>query len=75
MFIKILQVFNSEKAAPVLSFIIGLGIAVLFLHKPVTYKYKLESSVSDYTNKQVKFGNKCYVYTAEDTQCDLPSSK
>lgn len=72
---KILEVLNSEKAAPVLSFIIGVGIVVLFLHKPLTYKYKLESSVSDYTNRPVKFGNKCYVYTAEDTQCDLPSSK
>jgi len=75
MLTGILQIFRSEKASPVLSFIIGLGIAVLFFHKPFQYKYKLESSVSDYTNKPVKFGNKCYVYTAEDTQCDLPSSK
>jgi hypothetical protein len=75
MFMKVLEIFNNEKAGPVFSFIIGLGVVVLFLHKPMTYKYKLESSVSDYTNKPVKFGNKCYVYTAEDSQCDLPSSK
>ena len=75
MLTGILQIFRSEKAGPVLSFIIGLGLAVMFFHKPFEYKYKLESSVSDYTDKPVKFGNKCYVYTAEDTQCDLPSSK
>lgn len=75
MFVKIVEIFNNQKAGPVFSFIIGLGIMVLFFHKPLKYKYKLESSVSDYTGKPVKFGNKCYVYTAEDTQCDLPSSK
>lgn len=75
MLLKIFEMFRSEKAGPVLSFIIGLGVTVLFFHKPFQYKYKLQSSVSDYVNKPVKFGNKCYVYTAEDTECDLPSSK
>ena len=75
MLMKIFEMLKSQKAGPVLSFIIGLGVAVMVFHKPFQYKYRLESSVSDYVNKPVKFGNKCYVYTAEDTQCDLPSSK
>jgi len=72
---KILDIFRTEKSGPVLSFIIGLGMAVLLFHKPFQYKYKLPYSVSDYVDKPVKFGNKCYVYTAEDTECELPSSK
>lgn len=72
---KIFEIFRSQKAGPVLSFIIGVGIAVMVFHKPFHYKHKLESSVSDYVDKPVKFGNKCYTYTAEDTECEIPASK
>lgn len=65
----------TRETLPLLSFIIGLGIAVMLFHKPFKFKKALPISVSNIQGKIVKFDGKCYRYTAEDTQCEILPSK
>jgi hypothetical protein len=60
---------------PLLSFIIGLGFAVLFFHKPFQMTKMLALPVNDIHGKTVRVDGKCYRYIAEDTQCEILSSK
>lgn len=72
---KIVQIFRNEKAAPLLSFIIGLGVIVMLFHRPFVTKPMLSMPVSDIDGKVVKQGTKCFQYHAEDSQCEISASK
>jgi len=65
----------SKETLPLLSFIIGLGIAVMLFHKPFETKVTLGLPVDQIEGKNVSFNKKCYQYHAEDTQCENLSSK
>jgi len=65
----------SKDTLPLLSFIIGLGIAVMLFHKPFQTKSILGLPVDQIEGKSVSFNQKCYQYHAEDTQCENLSSK
>lgn len=60
---------------PLLSFIIGLGIAIMLFHKPFQIRKMLPIPLSNIEGKVIKFDGKCYRYHAEDTQCEILSSK
>lgn len=63
------KLLHDKKGAALLSFLIGLGIVVLFFHKPYTSGQFLEMPVSEIESKVVRHGEKCYTYTAEDCLC------
>jgi hypothetical protein len=65
----------SKETLPLLSFIVGLGLAILLFHKPFQSRVTLSLPVHEVEGKVVKIGNKCFEYHAEDTQCEILSSK
>jgi len=72
---KVVQIFRNEKAAPLLSFIIGLGVIVMLFHRPFITNTVLSMPVSEIEGKVVKQGSKCFEYHAEDSQCEISASK
>lgn len=60
---------------PLLSFIIGLGVSVMLFHKPFEYKKKLSLPLEEIHDHLVQVDGKCYKYVAEDSQCEILSSK
>ena len=75
MLAKVIQIFRNEKAAPLLSFIIGLGVIVMLFHRPILVIPTLSMPVSEIVNKPVRQGDKCFRYHAEDSQCEILPSK
>jgi len=65
----------SKETLPLLSFIVGLGLAILLFHQPFQSRVTLSLPVHEVEGKVVKIGNKCFEYHAEDTQCEILSSK
>lgn len=65
----------SRDTLPLLSFIVGMGFAILMFHKPFESKKTLALPVNEVHGKHIKVDGKCYRYIAEDTQCEILSSK
>jgi len=65
----------SKETLPLLSFIVGLGVAVLLFHKPFQNKAVLALPVHEIEGKSIKVDNKCYKYHAEDAQCEILPSR
>ena len=65
----------SRETLPLLSFIIGLGIAVLLFHKPFQVQNTLALPISEIEQRVVRVNGTCYKYSAEDSQCEILSSK
>ena len=64
----------SRETLPLLSFIVGLGVAILLFHKPFQNRATLALPVNKVEGATVEINNKCYQYHAEDAQCEiLPS--
>jgi len=72
---KMIEIVKSDKIVPVFSFLIGMGIIVMLFHKPFAIEDTLALPVVDIEGKIVKQGNRCYVYHAEDTACEIVASK
>jgi hypothetical protein len=60
---------------PLLSFIIGLGFAIMLFHKPFQTKKVLALPVDEIHGKTISANGKCYRYVAEDTECEILPSK
>jgi hypothetical protein len=71
----ILQIFRNTKTSPFFSFLVGLGLSVMLFHKPIHTRSTLALPVAEVEGQVVKYNQKCYKYTAEDSQCEIPSSK
>ena len=67
--IEFSKLLHDEKAVAFLSFLIGMGVVVLFFHKPYSSKKYLSLPISEIERKVVKHGDKCYLYTSEDVKC------
>jgi hypothetical protein len=64
----------SRETLPLLSFIVGLGVAILLFHKPFQNRATLALPVNKVEGTTVEINKKCYQYHAEDAQCEiLPS--
>jgi len=72
---RILQLFKNEKTTPFFSFLIGLGVSVMLFHKPIHTRLALALPVSDIESETIKIGERCFRYVAEDSQCEILSSK
>jgi hypothetical protein len=72
---RILQIFRNEKASPFFSFLIGLGVSVMLFHKPIHTRLALALPVSEVESETIKIGDRCFRYVAEDSQCEILSSK
>jgi len=73
--IQITKLLHNPQSIKVLSFLVGMGIAVLFCHKPISTKNVLGLSVEDIEGKVVSVSEKCYSYHAEDSPCEISASK
>ena len=65
----------TRETLPLLSFIIGLGFAVLMFHRPFHIKKTLALPMKDIHGKTVRVDGKCYKYVAEDSHCEILTSK
>jgi hypothetical protein len=63
------KLLHDKKGVSFLSFLIGMGIVILFFHKPYDSKRFLSIPVSEIERRVVKHGDKCYTYVAEDCLC------
>lgn len=72
---RILQLFKNEKTTPFFSFLVGLGVSVMLFHKPIHTRLALALPVSDIESETIKIGERCFRYVAEDSQCEILSSK
>jgi hypothetical protein len=64
-----------DDTAPLLSFIIGLGVAVLMFHKDIYSKSTLKIPIEKLDGHVTKFDDRCYTYRALDTKCKIYSNK
>ena len=67
--IDITKILHHKDSGSFISFIIGLGVAILLFSKPFGSQKFLSIPVADIQGKVVKVGEKCYSYTAEDSLC------
>ena len=63
------KLLHDKKGVSFLSFLIGMGLAVLFFHKPFVSSRFLSLPIATIENKVVKHGDKCYRYKSEDVKC------
>lgn len=63
------KLLHDKKGSAFLSFLIGMGIVVLFFHKPYISGQYLNIPVAEIERKIVRHGDKCYTYMAEDCLC------
>jgi len=57
------------------AFLIGFGLVVMALHRPISSQRVLAMSPADFEDKVVKADGKCYKYRVEDASCEITSSK
>ncbi len=67
--IEFSKLLHDKKSVSFLSFLIGMGLVVLFFHKPYDSTKFLSLPVSAIEQKVIKHGDKCYIYTSEDVKC------
>lgn len=67
--IEFSKLLHDKKSVSFLSFLIGMGLVVLFFHKPYVSKKFLSLPVSEVERKIIKHGDKCYIYISEDVKC------
>ena len=73
--IQISKLLNNPQSSKVLSFLIGMGVAVLLFHKPLSFEKTLALSVEEIEGRVVPNGGKCYSYVAEDCPCEKSVAK
>jgi hypothetical protein len=67
--IQIVSLLRNERSTPIFSFLIGLGLVVLFFHKPFMTYQELSVPVSKVEGRTIRVGGKCYSYAAKDSLC------
>jgi hypothetical protein len=72
---QILKVLHNPSSMCFFSFLIGFGIVILILHRPMYTEKRLSLSVEDVESKVVRNGGKCYKFRAEDTKCEKVYNK
>lgn len=65
----------SKETLPLLSFIVGLGVAILMFHKPYENRAILSLPVNEIEGRVISSDGKCFKYNAEDARCEILSSK
>jgi hypothetical protein len=73
--IQISKVLNRPASGMFFSFIVGLGVVVLLLHRPIEKHLQLSVPVSEIEGQTVKVDGKCFQYHAEDVQCEKYDAK
>ena len=67
--IMISRLLRNERSTPIFSFLIGMGLIVLFFHKPFMTYQELSVPVSKVEGRTIRVGGKCYSYAAKDSLC------
>lgn len=73
--IQLRKLLHNPQSIKVLSFLVGFGVMVLLFHKPILTQLTLSLPVNEIEGKVIKRDGKCYVYHAEDTDCEISSPK
>jgi hypothetical protein len=69
------KILKRKETVGLFSFIIGFGIVVMLLHRPISSQRILAISPSELNDKLVKVDGKCYKYRVEDAACQIASTK
>jgi hypothetical protein len=72
---QLAKIVHDKQASAFLSFLIGLGVAVLFFHKPFQYKQRLSVPVHSIEGKPIRHGDKCFSYRTQDMACPISQNK
>ena len=64
-------IVRNKETLPFLSFIIGMGLAVIIASKPKLVKPILNIPVSQLEGRTISHDGKCYKYHAEDAKCEI----
>jgi len=64
-------IVRNKETLPFLSFIIGMGLAVIIASKPKLVKPMLNIPVSQLEGRTIAYDGKCYKYHAEDAKCEI----
>ena len=75
MMLQISKLLHHPQSIKVLSFLVGMGVVVLLLHRPIETQTTLGLPVADIEEAQVKQDGKCYAYRAEDSACEISGSR
>lgn len=73
--IQISKVLNRPESGMFFSFIVGLGLIVLILHRPIQTQLELSMAVSEVEGRVIKTDGKCFRYHAEDVPCEKSNPK
>ena len=69
------KLLKRKETAGFFAFIIGFGIVVMLLHRPISSEKILALSPDKFEGREVKADGKCYKYRVEDASCEITSSK
>lgn len=69
------KLLRRKETAGFFAFIIGFGIVVMLLHRPISSQKVLALSPVEFENREIKADGKCYKYRVEDASCEITSSK
>lgn len=72
---RIVGIFRNERAVPLLSFVIGMGLVIMLFHRPIPVRSALSVPTHEVEGRVVRHGEKCVKYVAEDAECELPTFK
>lgn len=64
-------IVRSKETLPFLSFIVGMGLAVIISSKPKLIKPTLNIPITELDGRIVSYEGKCYRYHAEDARCEI----
>ena len=71
----IYDLFKRKESMAFFAFVIGFGIVVMLLHRPITSEKVLAIPPGEFEDKEIKADGKCYKYRVEDASCEITSSK
>jgi hypothetical protein len=75
MMLQITKLLHNPHSVKVLSFLVGMGVVVLLLHRPIQTQTTLGLPVAEIEGVRVEQDGKCYAYRAEDTACEISGSR
>jgi hypothetical protein len=72
---QLAKIVHDKQTSAFLSFLIGLGVAILLFHKPFQYKQKLGMPVHSIEGRPIRHGDKCFSYRTQDAACPISKNK
>jgi hypothetical protein len=69
------KILKNPQTEGFFSFLIGVGLMVMFFHRPIKSSRGLALEPSKFENREIKADGKCYMYRVEDASCEIAPFK